>query len=132
MNLTGQQVQQKHQPLCSPKHVDFVRTLPCVVTMREGDGVQPHHLLRVPTNERGASMKSGDDWTIPLWWEVHNALHNDGVDERTFLAEHGIYGPALAALLFRLTGDEDACRRAIMEMRGWDSDGYRGWPNANG
>lgn len=119
---------QRIQPLYSPKHVAFVRAkLPCVITLREGEGVQPHHLLRVPTNERGGAMKSGDDWIIPLWWEAHNALHNAEMDERAFLAEYDIYGPGLAALLFRLTGDEDACRRAIMEARGWDSDGYRGF-----
>lgn len=118
-------LRQRIQPLYAPKHVDFVRTLPCVVTLREGEGVQPHHLMRVPTNERGGAMKSGDDWLIPLWWETHNDLHNSPIDEREFLAEYGVYGPGVAAALYRLSGNEDACRRVIMEVRGIASDGYR-------
>ena len=98
-------------------HIAFLHRLPCCCTLLEGERVIAHHLLRVPNEERGAGMKSGDDWTLPLANHVHVELHHCGMDERAFLAGYGIYGPGLAALLYRLTGNEDACRRAIFEMR---------------
>lgn len=117
MNLTNQQVRQRIQPVRDREHIAFLHTLPCVCTLREGSIVVVHHLLRVPTNERGGAMKSGDDWCLPLADPIHVDLHHCGRDEREFLWDHGIYGPALAALLYRLSGNEDACRRAIMECR---------------
>ena len=127
MNLTGQKPRQRQELVRDPDHLAFVHRLPCVCTLREGEGVQAHHLTRVPTNERGGARKAGDNWILPLWHEIHHNLHNCGQDERQFLAEYGIYGPALAALLYRLSGNEHACRRAIEECRGIASDGYRGW-----
>lgn len=108
---------QRRKRVNDPKHMAFVASLPCCLTGRQGEGVQVHHLLRVPTNERGASKKSGDDWVIPLWHETHSLLHTCGWDERKFLRSHGVWGIGLAALLYRLSGDEDACLRAIEEMR---------------
>jgi hypothetical protein len=98
-------------------HLVFLHLLPCCLTLREGEGVQAHHLLRTPTNERGGGRKCGDDFAIPIWHELHHQLHHSILDERDFLAGFGIYGPGLAALLYRLTGNEHACRRAISEMR---------------
>lgn len=47
-----------------PRHLDFIRGLPCVVTGRPGPDA--HHLLRCPDpNERGGAMKSGDRWATP-------------------------------------------------------------------
>ena len=97
-------------------HLKFIRTLPCCCCRLEGH-TEPHHLLRVPTNERGGARKSGDDWVIPLAAHIHYDLHNRGVDERDFLASYDVYGPGLAALLYRLSGNEDACRRVIWEIR---------------
>lgn len=120
-NLTNQKVRQKIKPLRDKDHLLFIPILPCLITRKRGEGVQAHHLLRVPTNERGAAMKSGDDFLVPLWWEAHHALHNEGMDERDFLGQYGIYGPGIAALLYRLSGDETACLRAIEEM--WEMAG---------
>lgn len=107
----------KTRPIKDKAHIAFLHRLPCCCTLLEGAEVVTHHLLRVPTEERGAGRKSGDDWAIPLAHHVHHDLHHCSADERKYLAIYGIYGPALAALLYRLTGDEDACRRAIFEMR---------------
>ena len=99
-------------------HVAFIHALPCCCTLLEGESVVAHHLLRVPTEERGAARKSGDNWTLPLANHVHVDLHHCGMDERAFLARYGVNGPALAALLYQMSGNELACRRAIFEMRG--------------
>ena len=95
------------------KHLAFIRTLPCVVA---GGQAEAHHLLFVPTNERGGAMKSGDCWTIPIGHWHHMKLHETG--ERSYLAALSIYGPGLAALLYQMSGNTDACLRALQECRG--------------
>ncbi len=107
----------KTERISDKAHVAFLHRLPCVLTSYEGPEVVVHHLLRVPTEERGAGLKSGDDWTLPMRDGRHVDLHHCGMDERAFLARYGVYGPGLAALLYRLTGNETAARRAIFEMR---------------
>jgi len=64
----------------------FLRTLPCLCTGKMGQ-VQSHHLL--DTGLRGAALKSPDRYSIPLDWQIHDALHRAG-DETLFLASHGI------------------------------------------
>lgn len=92
-------------------HLRFIESLPCCATGRTG--CQAHHLLRVEGKCMG--RRSGDNWAIPLHHEVHAALHADGNEER-FLAKYGIDGPALAAALWRVSGDEDAAWAILMEV----------------
>ncbi len=94
-------------------HLKWIRTLPCLLC---GGTAEVHHLLRVPTNERGGAMKTGDRWAVPLCHEHHMLLHTWG-DEIAFMSANKIYGPAIAALLYQLTGDTDAALRSIGEMR---------------
>lgn len=96
----------------SVRHLAFIRGLPCVLTGRT-DGVQAHHLLRCPdSEERGGAMKAGDRWTIPIVRRMHDALHASG-DEIAFLGAHSVYGPAVAALLWSLSSNQEQAERAI-------------------
>lgn len=108
---------QKTPRVIDPDHMAFIHRLPCICTGHEGQEIQAHHLMRVPTNERGGARKSGDNWCIPLHWEIHHNLHHCKDGEIAFLVMYGIYGPAMAALLYQLSGNEDACRRAMQEMK---------------
>ena len=109
----------KREPrrMVDDKHLAFIRSLPCLASDYSclGD-IEAHHLLGLPDNSRGGALKAGDRWTIPLCRAHHGDLHMNG--ERKFLDWHGIaYPPALAALLYQLSGNETACLRVIAEMK---------------
>lgn len=91
-------------------HLAFVRSLPCALCFRAGQS-EPHHLLRVPNGKKGMGIKNGDEWSIPLCAVHHRALHLDG-DEPLYLLAKSEYrlidGPALAAVLWTVTGNSDA------------------------
>lgn len=97
----------------SARHLDFVRGLPCLLTGESG--CDPHHLLRLPFEARGMAMRSDDCWTIPLTRRMHDALHDSG-DEIVFLGARGIYGPAVASLLWQLSGRQEAAERALSRL----------------
>ena len=93
--------------LSNPKHLRFIRGLPCAICGRPDS--EAHHLLRGPV--RGMGLKAGDDWTIPLCSAHHRGLHADGNEVR-YLGD--INGPALAAALWQASGDDLAGLRAIV------------------
>ena len=98
----------------SPAHLACIRKLPCCLCGAQP--ADPHHLMQ--TGERGMGMRSPDRYAIPLCRHHHDALHSNGSkNEETFLAEQGIDGRALAAALWRLTGDIEAMHRAV--FRAW-------------
>jgi len=109
----------KREPrrLVDEKHLAFVRSLPCLAEgLACNQGIVAHHLLSIPNNSRGGALKADDSWVLPLCHRHHARLHETG--ERKFLDWHGIaYPPALAALLFVLSGNETACLRVIEEMK---------------
>ena len=72
--------------LRSQKHLAKVRELPCVICGWIPS--DPHHLRSVG-HQRGASIKNGDDFTIPLCRKHHEELHMFG-SEKLFLDLHGI------------------------------------------
>lgn len=75
-------------------HLKLVAGLPCLVTGIRGSSTA-HHLLRVSdeygrsTGAKAMGLKNGDDYSIPLHYKIHDALHRDG-DEVGFLARFGI------------------------------------------
>lgn len=101
------------QPIIrSEQHLRFIASLPCLVTGAE-DGIQAHHLMR--TGRRGVGMKSADDMTIPLHYEIHDRLHRHG-NETKFLAHYGIIDPInTAGMLYEYTMDDWQARRFIRE-----------------
>jgi hypothetical protein len=81
-------------PIRDKAHLKRVSEMPCCICCIDPGGVA-HHLLR--TDEKCAARKSGDDKTIPLCHDDHDALHRAG-DEIEFLASHGITKPVEYAL----------------------------------
>lgn len=94
----------------SLKHLNWLRSLECPIYpgLRP---IQSHHLLRADP-QRGMGRKAADKFAIPLCRKAHNELHRDG-DEDAYLSSHGIDGRALAARLWKLTGDSEAGLRAV-------------------
>lgn len=71
----------------SEVHKRFIGEQPCMITGRMGSDVASHHLLRVQPI-KGIATKACDSWLVPLYWEIHNALHANG-NEEVFFANHG-------------------------------------------
>lgn len=57
------------------KHLKYVASKACLVCGTT-NGIQGHHLLRA--EPRGMSLKTGDNWVIPLCFNCHNELHRNG------------------------------------------------------
>lgn len=106
-------LQKPPPPIRSKAHVAFVASLPCCITGRIG-GTHAHHLLR-GTGEKAMGRRAGDNWTIPLHYKTHDALHKDG-DETGFLEWHHIDGPALARSLYAASGDHEQGCRVLREL----------------
>lgn len=94
------------------KHLEFIRTLPCIVT---GDdvSVEAAHIRfsdpRIDKRPVGNSEKPDDRWTLPLSGEAHRRQHS--MNERKFWAEVGIDPILYALALYAVSGDHEAgCR----------------------
>lgn len=64
----------KPNPTRSQKYLNFVRTLPSVVSGQSG--CVPHHVIACGMGG-GMGTKASDLHTFPLTPEEHNTLHND-------------------------------------------------------
>jgi len=60
----------------SPKHLAFIRGLPCAMCNRPPPNHAHHSLAHKP----GMSMKAADCETIPLCMLCHESLHNPRVN----------------------------------------------------
>ena len=95
----------------SRDHLAYVRSLSCPIYPDEGP-IEAHHLLRADRT-RGIGRRAADRYAIPLSTKAHRELHAAG-DEEAWLAARGIGGRALAAALWRVSGDFEAGRRIVM------------------
>jgi hypothetical protein len=76
----------------SVKHLNFVRSCPCIVCMNEGLGETPanaHHLTRNPWTglTNGISQKS-DDWVVIPLCELHHQGNMVGYTQSKHVALH--------------------------------------------
>lgn len=90
----------KTDRLRSKKRMQAARDLGCCICKNP---VADAHHLRTVGHKRAASLKNGDDYTIPLCRKHHDELHNFGSEE-LFLSLHGI-DPML--ILRQLNGGDD-------------------------
>jgi len=97
----------------SHDHLAFLRRLECPVYPGK-QPVEAHHLLRVDRT-RGMGRKAADRHAIPLSQRAHRELHDAG-DEEALLAAKGIDGRALAAALWRISGELDAGMRIVYRV----------------
>lgn len=88
-------------------HLNFIRSLPCVVTGRRP--VEAAHVrygdLAYGKPDTGKGEKPDDCWTVPLYWEEHARQHRG--NERDYWKTVGIDPLRVALALYRATGDEE-------------------------
>ena len=82
-----------------PSYLDFIRSLPCIVTRREG--VEAAHISYSDPERgkvgRGKASKESDCWAIPLSPEEHRRQHS--MDEREYWRSVGIDPVPIAAFI---------------------------------
>ena len=98
------------------KHLAFVRELECPIYPGERP-IEAHHLLRADPS-RGIGRKAADRYAIPLSRKAHSELHSFGAEE-SWLAARGIDGRALAAALWRASGDIPQGLRIVVRAAGY-------------
>lgn len=90
-------------PLRCPKHLEFVRNMPCSMAGRRGhrcEGpIDPMHYRGSKTG--GTSMKPGDNWVMPGCRALHSHQHQIG--EKAFEAEYGISMREICKLTWALS-----------------------------
>ena len=94
----------------SRDHLEFIRKLECPIYPGERP-IEAHHLLRADRT-RGLGRKAADKYAIPLSRKAHRELHANG-DEEAWLASLRVDGRALAAALWRMSGDLEAGLRIV-------------------
>jgi hypothetical protein len=92
---TGKQVSRRER---DESYLDFVRSLPCIVTRRT-EGVEAAHISyqepKYGKLGRAKSTKESDRWAIPLCSEEHRRQHSMG--ERAYWNSVGI-DPCIVAM----------------------------------
>jgi len=90
-----------HKRIKPPKvrdkaHLDSIRALPCVICFQDRSDMHrsAHHLKRGKNVSNGASLKAGDNFTVPLCHEHHtgsmDSAHFAPEGEVAWFAKHGI------------------------------------------
>jgi hypothetical protein len=100
MSVMPLSYRRKSDRLRSKKRMQAARDLGCCICKNP---VADAHHLRTVGHRRAASLKNGDDYTIPLCRKHHDELHMFG-DEKLFLALHGV---DVVEILRQLNGGQD-------------------------
>ena len=118
-------LQKEPKPIRSKAHLDFIRSLPCLLCTVQTYPTEAAHVnysdhKAGKFNARG--IKAGDQWTVPLCSECHrgrNGQHSHG--ERKFWSDRGrgIDPLEVSALLWAISG---AYETAIEVIRSISSD----------
>ena len=100
MSVMPLSYRRKSDRLRSKKRMQAARDLGCCICKNP---VADAHHLRTVGHRRAASLKNGDDYTIPLCRKHHDELHMFG-DEKLFLDLHGV---DVVEILRQLNGGQD-------------------------
>ncbi len=77
-------------------YIKFLHELPCVISGRQGEGVQSAHIRygdrAYAKPQAGKAEKPDDIFCLPLWWELHQEQHEVG-NELVFWQSYGINDP---------------------------------------
>jgi hypothetical protein len=103
------------------RHLAWIRTLPCLITLRRHDGVEAAHIRygdpAYGKRRTGKQEKPDDRFTVPLHHEAHrtgkDAQHNSG-KEREWWERMRIDPLKIAACLWLHTGDDEAAELVII------------------
>ena len=92
-------------------HLDFIRSLPCIVTGGEAEAAHVRY-SSLPHGKRatGASERPHDRWAVPLSPEQHRLGNHSqhSMNEQAYWKGVGIDPLIIAALLWGATGDYEA------------------------
>lgn len=100
----------------SQKHLDWLKTMPSIVSGIEPAG-DAHHLLgNVDGLPKGAGRTNNDRWAVPLTRAEHDAAHRSGNDEEHF-RKMGLDARSIASALWSVSGDTAAGYRIIFRAR---------------
>lgn len=93
-----------------PKHLAWIRTLPCLISMLTRD-VDAAHIRYADKEygkeEPGMARKPDDFWVVPLEHSIH--LHEQhAMNERAFWEKYSTDPLRIALALFAVSGDDDA------------------------
>jgi hypothetical protein len=84
----------KTERLRSPRHLAWIRTLPCSVPGCRGGMIEAHHVRK----GAGVALKPSDRNCIPICLPHHSDGHQGGW--RSFEVKHGVDLSAIAARLW--------------------------------
>ncbi|WP_102867923.1 DUF968 domain-containing protein [Pseudovibrio exalbescens] len=106
-----------HKRVEDPKHLAFIRTLPCLVSGVYG--VEAAHVrYGDPAYNKPMTAKARkphDWWVVPLSPEAHRAQHS--TKERLYWDWWGIDPLAVAQALYRASGDTEEALKIIAKAR---------------
>jgi len=103
----------KHKNLRDPKHLAFIRKLPCVRTGQTG--CEACHIRAM--TDGGTSLKPSDYYTVSLTPEQHRLQHQRG-EKAYWGSDDEIHRVIiLAQRLYEHTGNRDACLKLIREYQ---------------
>jgi len=104
-------------------HLEFIRTLPCVISGCQNRDVHAAHIRgacpKLGKRQTGAGEKPSDHWTVPLCGSHHvygqEAQHY--TSEAAFWARHRIDPFVLALSLWAVTGEMEPALGIIEEVQ---------------
>ena len=101
--------------LKSPKHLKFIRGLPCLSCGRIPPSEAAHIRFGSGNNKGGMGMKPSDNRTVPLCDQCHTKQHQIG--ETVFWERLGIKEPVkdFADKFFAVSKDQNAARKIIFD-----------------
>lgn len=102
----------KCPPIRSPKHLAFIRTLPCIIRGSVGD-VEAAHIRS--GSDGGMGMKPSDSYVVPLHFYEHKIQHDQG--EKAFFGERLPHVISLSQSLYENTGNRQKCIELINLFR---------------
>lgn len=99
----------------SEKHRRFIASLPCVVSLAQGE-TQVAHIRKC--GGAGMGLKPCDSRCIPLSWKEHAKQHSMGCEEKYWKDRGGIENAVLLAEnLYKNTGNEEKCLELIKKFK---------------
>ena len=113
---------QRQKPVRSPKHLKFIRSLPCLLCVQQQHITEAAHVNYSDAdygkfNTKG--VKADDCWTVPLCSECHRGKtgqHNRG--ERIWWESKGIDPLPICLSLWHVSGNIEA-GLAITSKANW-------------
>lgn len=100
------------------KHLDWIKTLPCICCLVEGLEIQADDPMHIrggsPAHGKepaGGAQTSDDRWTLPGCRRHHDLQHSGS--EAEFWRSFGVDHFLLALVLWGLTGDDHAARLVL-------------------